>query len=261
MYGQKPSSPDEKLSSVSQDQIDPLNKPVENQIQMASKLLKTELTKKGSNLGYIEDIAFDLETGHLAVLVAAKGEVGKELEWTMLPFVNGDRLVKFAWEKSTKLIATPKTITRMQVNEVYRLFQQAVYWVEFAAQYEAEPGHKFDDQNFKLIFFSSLKKMPISDSQGRVVGRISDVALKASNGTIVYMVMQSEDNGLRAIPLGAFVADTKNNRWLIELSKDQIQEFKTFEEKFAPPQVDTDWKTHVSGKNGRNGLRANKTEK
>ena len=75
------------------------------------------------------------------------------------------------------------------------------------------------------------------------------------------MVMQSEDNGLRAIPLGAFVADTKNNRWLIELSKDQIQEFKTFEEKFAPPQVDTDWKTHVSGKNGRNGLRANKTEK
>ena len=260
-YGQKPSSPEEKLSAISQDQIDPLNKPVENQIQMASKLLKTELTKETSNLGRIEDIAFDLETGHLAVLVAAKSEVGKEVEWTMLPFVHGDRLVKFAWEKATKLTTTPMTITRMQVNEVYRLFQQAVYWLEFATQYEAEPGHKFDDQDFKLIFFSNLKKMPVSDSQGRVIGRIDDVALKASNGTIIYMVMQTEDNRLRAIPLGAFVADEKNNRWFIELTKDQIQKFKTFEENTPPPQIETDWKEYVAVKYGRGGLQANKSKK
>lgn len=260
-YGQKPSSPEEKLSAISQDQVDPLNKPVENQIQMASKLLKTELTKETSNLGRVEDVAFDLETGHLAILVAAKSEAGKEAEWTMLPFVHGDRLVKFAWEKATKLSTTPMTITRMQVNEVYRLYQQAVYWIEFATHYESDPGHKFDDQNFKLIFFSNLKKMPVADSQGHVIGRIDDVALKASNGMIVYMVMQTEDNRLRAIPLGAFVADEKNNRWFIELSIDQILKFKTFEEKSPPPQIETGWKEYVAVRYGRGGLQANKSEK
>ena len=43
--GQQASSKEEKLSATSQDQVDVLNKPVENQTQLASKLLQTMLKK------------------------------------------------------------------------------------------------------------------------------------------------------------------------------------------------------------------------
>jgi sporulation protein YlmC with PRC-barrel domain len=255
--GQQTSSKEEKLSATSQDQVDVLNKPVENQIQLASKLLQTMLTKEDSPLGRIGDLAFDLETEHLAVLVATRSVEGNHIEWTLLPFINGDRLVKFDWENDTKLKTSPMALTRMQANDVYRRYKEAVYWSDFAKLYEKTFGAKFDDQDFKLSFYSSLRKTLVADVNGQVIGRINDVALKASNGTILYMVMETEGR-FRAVPLGAFVADVEKSRWLIELTKDQILKFKTFEEKSPPAKIDRGWQEYVAVKYGRGGLQTKK---
>lgn len=70
----------------------------------------------------------------------------------------------------------------MQANDVYRRYKEAVYWSEFAKLYEKKSGQRFGDQDFKLSFDSSLTKILVADINGQVIGRIDDVALKASNG-------------------------------------------------------------------------------
>ncbi len=260
-FGQQPTSAEERLAVLSQDQVEPLNKPIENQIQMASKLLNTELKKDDASVGRIQGLAFDLETEHLAVLIAMRSEAGKEAEWTMLPFVPGDRLVKFGWEKKTTLTTSPMSLTRSQAHEVYRLYKEAVYWIDFATRMESEKGRKFDDQNFHLSLFSSLMKLPIADDQGKVVGQIHDVAIKASNGSIQYVVVQTDDHKMRAIPLGAFVSDEDNKRWFIELNSDQILKFKPFAENAPPSQIDTGWKEYVAVRYGRGGIQSRKKVK
>ena len=259
--GQQPLNKDDKLSAIAQDRVDPINKPVESQILMASKLIGTELNRGALIVGSISDLAFDLETEHLAVLVSEAMETGKQPEWEIIPFINGDRLIKLEWENKTRLSARPTALTRMQVNELFRAYKEAIYWIDFASHYQDSPGQKFDYHDFKLTLFKEIVDKPIADKFGEVIGNIKDVAIKASNGTILYMILRTADNRMIAIPLGAFVVDDKAFRWMIELPKDQILMYETFQEKSPPPKMDIAWQEYVANKYGRGGLQSKKSQK
>ena len=258
--GQLPSNEADRRIASAQENAETINKPVESQILMASKLLGTALKKGEMNLGRIEELAFDLETEHLAILLLEANGTGKQPQWNLIPFVNGDRLIKFPWENSTQLAVRPTSLNRMQANELYRSYKEAIYWIEFAMQHDKASGQKFDDHDFQLTLLKGIVDKPILDKFGEVVGRIEDIAISASKGTILYMVLRTIDDRRIAIPLGAFAADDNASRWMIELAKDQIIRFKAFDESSTPTKADSGWLEFVAGKYGRGGLQSKKNE-
>ncbi len=245
--------------AVAKEQDESATKPVESQILMASKLLRTELKMRESNVGRIEDLAFDLETGHLAVLVLETTETDKQPQWRLIPFVNGDRLIKFTWDKNTQLAVRPKSLNRMQANELFRSYKEAIYWIEYATQHDKNTGQRFDDLDFQLTLLKGIVNKPIVDKFGEVVGSIEDVAIRASKGEITYLVLRTTDNRRIAIPLGAFEADEKNSRWMVELAKDQIIKFEAFDKSSPPANADSGWLEFVAVKYGRGGLQSKKS--
>ena len=88
---------------------------------------------------------------------------------------------------------------------------------------------------------------------------VEDVAIRASKGTILYMVLRTIDDRRIAIPLGAFAADEKASRWMIELAKDQIIKFEAFDKLSPPSKADSGWLEFVAVKYGRGGLQSKKT--
>jgi len=76
--GQLPGNDDDRKTASAPENAETINKPLESQILMASKLLGTALKKEELNLGRIEEFAFDLETEHLAILLLEIIESGKQ---------------------------------------------------------------------------------------------------------------------------------------------------------------------------------------
>ncbi len=194
------------------------------------------------------------------VLLLETTETGKQPQWNLIPFVNGDRLIKAEWENGTQIATRPTSLNRMQANELYRSYKEAIYWIEFAMQHDKAPGQKFDDRDFQLTFFKGIVDKPVVDKFGKVVGHIEDVAISAFKGTIVYMVLRTIDDRRIAIPLGAFVGNDKDSRWMVEIAKDQIIKFKAFEESAPPTKADSGWLEFVAVKYGRGGLQSKKNE-
>ena len=258
--GQLPSNEIERITTTAREKAEIINNPVARQILMASKLLGTSLKKEAMSLGRIEEVAFDLETEHLAILLLETSETGKDPQWNLIPFVNGDRLIKFAWENRTQLAARPTSLNRMQANELYRSFKEAIYWIDFAMQKVKASGQKFDDHDFQLTLLKEIVDKPIVDKFGEVVGRIEDVAINASNGTILYMVLRTIDDRRIAVPLGAFAADGNATRWMIELAKDQILKFNAMDDTFTLSKADAGWLEFVAVKYGRGGLQSKKKD-
>jgi len=258
--GQRPSKEAERKIVSELENTENINKPVESQILMASELLRTTMKKGETSLGIIEELVFDLETEHLAIVLLESNEVGKEPQWNMIPFVNGDRLIKFAWENKTRLAVRPTTLNRLQANELYRSFKEAIYWIEYAMQHDNSSSVKFDDHDFQLTLLKNVVDKPIVDKFGEDVGHIEDVAISASRGTILYMVLRTSDDRRIAVPLAAFAADDNVSRWMIELAKDQIIKFKAFDDSSIPSKPDSGWSEFVAVKYGRGGLQSKKKE-
>jgi len=225
-------------------------------ILMATKLLRTELKKGTTILGQIEDLVFDLETEHLAVLILEAIETGKQPHWKLVPFMNGDRLVTAEWQDTPQISSRPTALNRLQAGELYRSFKEAIYWIEFAKQLDKTPRQRFDDQNFQLTLLKDVVGKPIVDKFGEKCGRIEEVAIEASKGTIAYLILRSIDGKKIAIPLGAFASDDKTSRWMIDLAKDQILKFEAFDESALPRKADSGWLEFVAVKYGRGGLQS-----
>lgn len=227
-------------------------------ILMASKLTGTELKRGETVLGQIVDLVFDLETEHLAVFVLETTETDKQSQWNLFPFVKGDRLIKGEWESRTQIAVRPLTLNRMQANELYRTYKEAIYWFDFTKQLVKSPNKQFDDHDFNLTLLKSILEKPVVDKFGELAGHIEDVAINASNGTILYLVLQTNDRRRIAIPLGAFVEDDNDAQWMIDLAKDQIVKFEGFDQSAPPKNADSGWTEFVAVKYGRGGLQSKK---
>lgn len=232
--------------------------PLPSNIEFVSKLLQTELKKDRDTLGKVEDVAFDLETEHLAILVASNGTREQSKRYALLPFIPGDRLIQFDWEKKLTLQTQPLSAARAQAAELYRDHKQAVYWIDFAKKKIADSKGAFDEQDYPLTFYSTLKQWPVVDKEGKLIGKVDDVAIKSANGEILYIVMVSNDSAKRAIPLGAFVGEDASSHWSIELDAKQILKFKPFDLKAPPIEVDRGWVEYVATRYGRGGLQTTK---
>jgi len=243
------------------ESADPINdKNSQRSILMATELLRTELKKGDVVVGQIADLVFDLETEHLVVLLLEVSEIGKQPYWNLIPFVNGDRLVEVEWEKTTQIAIRPASLNRMQVNELYRTFKEVIYWIEFAKQLDKTPSEKFDDHKFQLTLLKNIIGKPIVDKYGQAVGSIQEVAIAASKGTIAYMILRGIDDKRIAVPLGVFVSDDNNARWMIDLAKDQILKFEDFDQSAPPTKADSGWSEFVAVKYGRGGLQPKKNK-
>jgi sporulation protein YlmC with PRC-barrel domain len=258
-FGQPPINEAVGRPAVAQGHSNPTNSnSADSLILMASKLMGTELKRGETVLGQIADLVFDLETEHLAVFVLETTETGKQPQWNLFPFVKGDRLIKGEWENRTRIAARPLTFNRMQANEVYRTYKEAIYWLDFAKQLVKSPNKQFDDHDFNLTLLKNILEKPVVDKSGELAGRIEDVAINTSNGTILYLVLQTEDSRRIAIPLGAFVADDNDAQWMIDLAKDQIVKFEGFDQSAPPKKADSGWTEFVAVKYGRGGLQSKK---
>ncbi len=234
------------------------SQPIPSNIEFVSDMLKKQLKKDLDAIGKVEDVAFDLETEHLALLVASNGMTGESKRYALLPFIPGDRLIQFGWEKKLTLQTQPLSFGRAQATELYRDYKQTVYWVDFAKKKLAASNAPFDDKDFSLTFYSNLKKRTVVDSAGTAVGKIEDVAVRSSNGELLYIVMLSSNGGRRAVPLGAFVSDEGSDHWSIDLTAEQIFKFLPFQTTSPPTGVDRGWEEYVAVKYGRGGLQTSK---
>ncbi len=228
--------------------------PVPKDLELVSSLLESQLRKDNQSVGRVDDVAFDLETEHLALFVASSGVSEESRRYALIPFVSGDRLIQFDWEKKLTLQSKPLLASRNQASEVYRDYKEVIYWIDFAKKKLSESTGTFNDQDFPLAFFSTIGNFLIADKTGEAVGKVHDVAIKASNGEILYIVVLSRKDEYRAIPLGAFVSDEKPEQWHIDLEAEQIFKFKTFDPKTPPLRVDRGWEEYISTKYGRGGL-------
>ncbi len=257
IYGQETDPTGTKVGTEIQ-QSDLATPPIPNSVELVSKLLQSHLKKELRPIGIVDDAAFDLETEHLALLIVSNGETGESKRYSLLPFIPGDQLIQFNWEKKLTLQSQPRSVARAEVAELYRNFKKAVYWSDFAKKKLQDTNMAFDEKDFALTFYSSLKALPVVDSKGSIVGKLVDMAIKNSNGEILYVVLESDDKAKRAIPLGAFVSEKGEENWSIELDKEQILKFKPFVPEVLPSRVDRGWDEYVAVRYGRGGIQSAK---
>jgi sporulation protein YlmC with PRC-barrel domain len=223
----------------------------------ATELLGASLNAENKDVGEIEDAAFDLQTGHLALVVASQKVPSQEAVYTLIPF-RDFRKAKFEWIDESTISKLPETITRAVANDVYVTYERDIYWINFSRQLEESLKQEFDQENFELTTFSFLKGRTVIDADREVVGHIIDLGINASTGRIVYCVLQTDDKKLRAIPLAAFVMEPNTYRWSIELTKPRILAFEPFDESSTPTNIDRGWKEYVAVRYGRDGLQSQK---
>ena len=230
-------------------------------IQLASRMAEISFHCDRAELGRIQDLAFDLETGHLALVVTVKtlpAESGEAKRYTLVPFLEAMGETRFRWSDDLTMESPPEAITRSVVQYAYQTFQRDVYWLRYCKRLEAALRDQFDQRDFQLTTFSFLKGRPIIDLHNETVGKLVDLGINPANGRIVYCVVESPDKALRAIPLGAFVMPQSTYRWMIELPKSKIDAFQPFPADAPPIAVDRGWREYVALRYGRTGLQTEK---
>jgi len=257
VHGQETNSAGTKIRTEAQ-QADLATQPIPSNMEFVTEMLQKQLKKDREAIGKVEDVAFDLETEHLALLIASNRTSDDSKRYALVPFIPGDRLIQFDWEKKLTLQTLPPSVARAEAAELYRDYKQAVYWIDFAKKKLADSKASFDEKGFSLTFYSTLKRRSVVDSEGTPVGEVDDVAVKSSNGEILYIVMLSSNAESRAVPLGAFVSEEGSDHWSIDLTAEQILKFQPFQAKSRPIRVDRGWEEYVAVKYGRGGLQTSK---
>ncbi|MCA9132928.1 MAG: PRC-barrel domain-containing protein [Planctomycetales bacterium] len=227
-------------------------------VQLASTMMGVSVRSGEVEVGGIEDLAFDLETGHLALIVAAKALDGNRRRYTLLPFMDLQNAPKFQWTDDRAVEQLPASLTRATASEVYTTYQRDIYWRRFCKRLEQSLREQFDQQQTKLLSFSFLRGRPVLDADAQAIGKIVDLGIHPATGKIAYCVMESPDGEHRAIPLGAFVMQPPAYRWTIELPQERIREFEPFTLTSPPLRVDRGWKEYIAVRYGREGLQTQK---
>ncbi len=249
-------------------------------VKLVSSMLDVDVLQDSKVMGRICDVAFDLETGQLALVVvkatmaggdvsdnkpsASQDQSDKQVEqggdatpnerFILLPFVDFDQQDVFEWEDDQTISRLPKALTRAIAQKTYSDVNQDIYWSRYLTELKEELNSKFDDRNFELATFSLLRRRGIVDSNGESIGKLVDFAIESGKGDIIYCVIECTDKKHRAIPLGAFVMPENNYRWTIELSSSQIFDFPGFDLEAPPTHIDRGWAEYVAVRYGRDGL-------
>ncbi|KAA5545457.1 PRC-barrel domain containing protein [Roseiconus nitratireducens] len=233
----------------------------------ATEVIGTDLAEVDDSLGSVADLVLDLQTSQAALALCAYRDPPQDAEAMLaLPITawafDRANAIKKPW-LTDEMIRQSSPVTppfdrfdRRLAGEQYQQFDQPPYWLAFVDRQQAkDPNFEFDTRDFKLVLFSSLKDTAVVSSENDVVGTISDLAIDPISSQIAYAVMDTaKDRAKRfAIPLGAFVA-TDDQRFKIELGRDEILKRPTFRESNLPKVVDRGWIEYVAVRYGREGV-------
>ena len=202
-----------------------------------------------------KDVVLDLEIGQVALQVISWKHTDDAPETVAtVPFMQDlDR------ESVTKLTRglsdkAPRTLNRQLAATVYKEFGRDLYWSKHLGRLPADAHGNFDRERFELIGFAELKGKKVVDADNDPIGKVADIGIDETNGTIAYCVVQSEDKSLRAIPVGAFVERDSKKDWKIELELEQVMLFEPFTEGKPPQKIDRGWQEYVAVRYGRDAL-------
>lgn len=225
-------------------------------VVLASQVLQ-RASKHGAECN---ELALDLETAHAALLtVTCQPADNSESFEAVLPWDSSlpdEPLDADFWKQLSRV--PPEGINRGFASKVYSSAKKEIYWSD---ELNSQSPEKFDTEKYRLSNLSEVMGQKVQDKAGKPLGKIVDLGINDSTGAIVYCVLESSDDKLRAIPLAAFVADGKSKAWTIDLDQEQVFAFETSQLDQPPQSVARGWQEYVAVKYGRKGLQQAEAKK
>ena len=211
-------------------------------------------TKDGKDAGKIQDLILDLDTGRVALVVldgqvagdgsanvVCRSVAGRELD-------GKSEMIRLSSEQVQTAPHPPKSkgeITREWTGMALAHFGITAYWNTEKLDVEVSPRDV-------LPTASSLRKVVVTDQEGKELGRIVDFAVTA-RGDIAYagLAMNGDDQKLHPVPLSAFVAPVGNAQWQLKIPRDIVGKTPTFAVSNWPKTLDRGWLEYVHVRYGR----------
>lgn len=251
--------------------------PTFERIASAKSLLDRKVLRGNKELGTVADLAIDLETEHVALLLIALpgADAQAKQEFLAVPTAVFDFDEKRAVLKpevseamlaAARRFATKATrINRKWAAEEYASFRRDVYWADFRDRVKKEqPNRKFDEERPELTLYSQIRDIAVADEKDRSIGKIVDLAVDGKQNVVAYVAYDANDSdaGLRAIPLGAFEASEGAKQWQIMLPEESVNRFAAFPAGSDwPKQIERGWVEYIAVRYGRGGLQSPQNRK
>lgn len=101
-----------------------------------------------------------------------------------------------------------------------------------------------------LLSTSSLQGTPVVNTTGENLGDIKDLMLDVPNGTVQYAVLDfggflGIGDKLFAVPIQAFTLDTNNERLVLDVTKDRLENAPGFDKSDWPSTPDATFLENV----------------
>jgi len=217
--------------------------------------LISDLTKERDGAKVqVRDFVLDLETGHAALQILSWQHTDHAKSVIAVAPYSPKMDIKQATQLAKELSSTePPALTRKLAATLNATFGQDVYWSKYISRLPSGSDSKFDKEKYELVPFATIKNKKVVDVDGEALGTLVDVGLRDS-GEIVYCVLQSSDEALRAIPLGAFLNRGRDKDWEIELKREQVFQFIPNDFQNTPQEIDLGWQEYVAVRYGRDAL-------
>jgi sporulation protein YlmC with PRC-barrel domain len=235
------------------------------------QIVGRQVLRGGKPIGKIADLALDVETEQVGlVIVAPTATDGKAADdrYLAIPAAILDlsgsdavvhKSVTDAMVAAARRFSLKTTrINRQWAGEEYALYRRDPYWAAYRERHrKAYPDRKFDEVAPELTLYSALLKLPVTDLTGRKIGTIVDLAFDTAEASVAYAAFDAsaDEQGLRAIPLGAFETARAGKAWQIRLEEPSIVKFPAFAADSAwPTQIERGWVEYVALRYGRGGV-------
>jgi sporulation protein YlmC with PRC-barrel domain len=107
------------------------------------------------------------------------------------------------------------------------------------------------DTKVRVLSTSTLMKEPVRDAQGNDIGKVKDYMLDLERGCIEYAVLSfggfmGIGDKLFAIPFNSMTLDTENECFILNTTKDRLEDAPGFDEKNWPlTDRNSDYRTRV----------------
>lgn len=221
-------------------------------VALITQMLGQKHSVGGLPVGEVDDFVLDFETGHVVFVISriAAKESQSDLGFLILPMKLNDQQQALAADRALRK-KLPSRFTRKLASSLYVKLERDIYWLEFCRELTPALRKNFNTTDFELTAFSHAKNRPVIDAEGESVGKIVDFGIDQSTGEVAYCVLETAFNPqtpaeYRAIPLGAFVMESGLYRWMIELDKQVILAFESFQPESPPTAPGEGWTEFVT---------------
>ena len=94
-----------------------------------------------------------------------------------------------------------------------------------------------------ILSTSSLNNTPVVNTTGEDLGKIQDLMVDTGSGRVQYAVLDfggflGIGDKLFAVPLQAFTVDTQNERFVLDVTKDRLENAPGFDKSNWPSTAD-----------------------